>query len=874
MAHLAGCDTAAPPEPVGSVDVLGLPETVLVADVLTFELVARGLDGLPVGGAELELTADGGSVDPARTRTDPNGRAQVRWALAGSAGLQSLGIAANGSPFRVEIQALAGPVDHLIAASGDQQKAPAATELAEPLVVRAEDAYGNPVADVAVHFEAVGAPSDPQPAQVTTSTDGTAATRVTVGSAAGQAVVRASAAALSAVEFTATITAGPPASVVVTQGAAQTAPVTTTLPTPVSFELKDSFGNPVADHAVRFLPSGGGSASPASARTAADGRVSTQWTLGPGAGTQSLTLGLEGIAAPAPVGAIATPGPATQLVRIAGDAQEGATGTPLAQPLVVEVQDAWGNAVSAASVAFTTLSGGGTLHPASVVSDGSGRASSVFTLGTGIGDHRASATLGTLASVEFSAVARSGPPAVLSKTLGEGQSGTVAEPLGDSPTVHVTDAFANPVSGATVTFAVLAGGGALDQSTAVTDSSGTASAGAWTLGTTAGLQRIQATVPGVAPVIFDATALPGPAAQLVVHAGDGQSATVGTPVATDPAVRVSDAFGNGLSGTQVTFAVTAGGGSVSGGLASTDASGVARVGSWTLGAAPGGNQLDASAVGLGAVTFSATAVAAPPPPSGGFTLTLQILGSPAAGVVSAINGAASRWQSAITGDLPDINLNIPAGACGVGHAAVSGTVDDVIMFVEIVTIDGAGGTLGSAGPCVTRSGGLPVLGAIRLDVADVTTLLGNGHLTEVLVHEMGHVLGLGTFWVSRGHVSGAGGADPLYTSPSGVAQYQALGGTYPGGVPVENTGGSGTRDAHWREANLGTEIMTGWINYGSANPLSRITIGALADLGYVVDLGAADAFAASAPATASGASPGGVLRLVETPPPPPLVLPH
>src|SRR5215207_4498866 len=60
-------------------------------------------------------------------------------------------------------------------------------------------------------------------------------------------------------------------------------------------------------------------------------------------------------------------------------------------------------------------------------------------------------------------------------------------------------------------------------------------------------------------------------------------------------------------------------------------------------------------------------------------------------------------------------------------------------------------------------------------------------------------------------------------------------------IPVENSGGSGTRDSHWRESTFNNELMTGFLDSG-ANPLSRMTIGSLEDFGYTVDYGAADGY--------------------------------
>ena len=97
-------------------------------------------------------------------------------------------------------------------------------------------------------------------------------------------------------------------------------------------------------------------------------------------------------------------------------------------------------------------------------------------------------------------------------------------------------------------------------------------------------------------------------------------------------------------------------------------------------------------------------------------------------------------------------------------------------------------------------------------------------------------------------------------------QYDLSGGTSTNKVPVANTGGTGTVDAHWREAHMGREAMTGFINTGSVNPLSSITVGAMKDMGYVVDLTKADAYTVSATLRIS---PDRLFRLRELPMPPP-----
>jgi protocatechuate 3,4-dioxygenase beta subunit len=121
-------------------------------------------------------------------------------------------------------------------------------------------------------------------------------------------------------------------------------------------------------------------------------------------------------------------------------------------------------------------------------------------------------------------------------------------------------------------------------------------------------------------------------------------------------------------------------------------------------------------------------------------------------------------------------------------------------------------------------------------------MLANGSLSNVIFHEMGHVLGIGTLWGPglKNLVTGVGTADPRYTGANAVAAYKALGG--PGtSIPVENTGGAGTAGAHWRETVFTNEIMTGFLNTGT-NPASSISVASLADLGYTVDLTKSDAY--------------------------------
>lgn len=100
--------------------------------------------------------------------------------------------------------------------------------------------------------------------------------------------------------------------------------------------------------------------------------------------------------------------------------------------------------------------------------------------------------------------------------------------------------------------------------------------------------------------------VPSPAA-MSVFAGESQVIHVGTSVWVRPAVRVVDAAGAALGNVDVSFTVTAGQGTITGASVKTDASGVATVGGWTVGASAGENRVTAQVASLSPVVFTASA---------------------------------------------------------------------------------------------------------------------------------------------------------------------------------------------------------------------------------------------------------------------------
>lgn len=247
----------------------------------------------------------------------------------------------------------------------------------------------------------------------------------------------------------------------------------------------------------------------------------------------------------------------------------------------------------------------------------------------------------------------------------------------------------------------------------------------------------------------------------------------------------------------------------------------------------------------------------------GFQIDINFIGNVPPIVQGAAKAAVNKWQSVIVGDLPPV--------------VVGGKfIDDFLMNVQMGLIggmksDGKDGVLANAWPmdpegkkpCIRSTSPTgnhtAYMGTTGIDPSD-TDFEG---LKEVLMHEMGHALGIGSFWKYQRFfkdfpdlklIKGADTDTPEYIGKNAVEQY---GSYYPGrtitGVPVQPY-----VLGHWDEDYLGTELMTPFAEDGPM-PLSRVTLGALADLGYQVNYAKAEVWFPDGPlaATAGDARSGG-----------------
>ena len=213
---------------------------------------------------------------------------------------------------------------------------------------------------------------------------------------------------------------------------------------------------------------------------------------------------------------------------------------------------------------------------------------------------------------------------------------------------------------------------------------------------------------------------------------------------------------------------------------------------------------------------------------------------------SVFQRAANRWMTILANmELPDVPyreeiwrdcLRIPAN-----HQT---TVDDLAIALQVTDFGGAG--LAAAGSCSLREdSNLPITGIVLLNRSAIPGMQTNGTLEHVILHEMGHVLGIGDSWSESGLLRNVARSfnerrtDTHFAGPLAIQAYDEAGGTnYPNDpkVPVDENG------AHWKMEMLQPEFMIGTTYPNMHHPVSAITIQALADLGYVVDINQAEPY--------------------------------
>ena len=137
-----------------------------------------------------------------------------------------------------------------------------------------------------------------------------------------------------------------------------------------------------------------------------------------------------------------------------------------------------------------------------------------------------------------------------------------------------------------------------------------------------------------------------------------------------------------------------------------------------------------------------------------FVIDVRFKGGLTSAQQAAFTTAAARWERIITADVPSVVVD-------------GETIDDIVIDASGTAIDGPQGILGQAGPTQLRPGSfLPAAGIMEFDTADLSAMQADGSLVNVITHEMGHVLGLGSIWEELGLRQGAGTVNPTFTGPA------------------------------------------------------------------------------------------------------------
>jgi adhesin/invasin len=579
----------------------------------TLQVLLKTSGGTPVSAVTVDwsVTGGGGSLRSAISVTNASGVAANRL-LPLSSGPQTVRASVTGAGF-VDFTATAfNPANSTIVIhAGNLQTGTVNDTLPAQPSVEVKDSLGATIKGVSVIWTVLsGGGSVPLP-RTTTSVTGLAATRWTAGPTVGTQTLKAEIPGGPSVTFSADVlsTLG-----TITKLADFAYGIAgDTIGSGGWVEVRNSLGNPITTAFVDWTPQDGSAVTAVRTHTNVSGRAITKWKLGPTAGPQHLRAGVDSIGT-VTISAIAVAASDVVLIKRA-DNQRATGGTALT--LYLDVRDPTSHIMST-WVAYTPLTGGSPTPAGRVLSSTSGgRATLSWVLGAARGwqTFRASVGGGAKQTV-FNALSTMLASDSL-RVVGGSTQAVAGHELAQPLRVRVADASGNVVPGYPVAFKVSAGGGTVDggagpgiSATVNTDALGVALLPHWMLGAVPDSNAVRVTA-GALTLVYSARGVAaGEVTGLAQQPGlDGQSGGTSAPIGSPPAVIATDADGNPVAGAVVTFAVTGGGGTVTGASAVTGADGVATVGSWTLGPAAGANTLSATLGALPPVTFTATGVA-------------------------------------------------------------------------------------------------------------------------------------------------------------------------------------------------------------------------------------------------------------------------
>jgi hypothetical protein len=289
----------------------GNAQTATVATTLATPIqveVDNPYNGLPDVGATVNFS-DGckpgttacGTFNPNPAVTDANGNASTIYTVPQKAGTYTLTISGTGFG-NVTITATATPAAavRIIAWGGAKQTGAAGSNLANPVIAQAQDAYKNGVPGVTINFTA-NKGAVPNPSSVVTDANGLARTTLQLPTTVSTVTVTASSAGLKNINFVEYSVAGAAANIAITSGNNQFAPAGAQLPQGLTVLVGDQYGNPVSGNSVTFDDGGVGGtfSNPNPGVTSTSGTAAQLYTLPASPGTITITTTATGVATPA-----------------------------------------------------------------------------------------------------------------------------------------------------------------------------------------------------------------------------------------------------------------------------------------------------------------------------------------------------------------------------------------------------------------------------------------------------------------------------------------------------------------------------------------------------------------------------------------------
>ena len=584
-------------------------------------------------------------------------------------------------------------------------------------------------------------------------------------------------------------------------------------------------------------------------------------------GSGTVTATLQGVSASARVTVDQV---AADIQIVAGDNQQALVNSSLPDPVIVRVSDEGGTAVAGAAVSWVPGNGGSVSDTAAVTTDDEGLASNHWTLGPASGTQTLAASISG-ASVEFraTAVPQSDLPDLIVDNrilVSDNEPWTV-----DSISVRAT-VFNAGTARTPQGFRVAVRVGGVDAGRLETGSLGPGESATLTFTNVGfpsdGVQEIQVVADPDGEVAEILESNNGANLSLVVRSAE-------VLMLGDPAVPVSAGRGGqllfvvdappGRSGSALHATVRARSGDPD--LYVTGHPRAARLRNYACqSTGPGLAEecivnLDVSGgrhyiVVNAAETFAGGVLAVSIGEPARFNIDIVYESTPTIAETEIIEEAVARWESVIVGDMPEFRFydDVILDNCGAEPLTLERgvSVDDVQLRVDLLDTDEY---IYTQTICYYRiSTGLPIVSAIGVDFDRIAGFTSSREdVVNIVASAIGQALGKHEWLYGEVHDlvrnrsaewrGGTPGADSHFVGPKAVAAFDAAGGTaYRGGkVPLQNDGEYGT-DARWRGSVFGRELLSSTYTWGESHPLSAITVQSFADLGYVVDVEAADAY--------------------------------